>query len=73
MSHNHYLLIIGVHLHANPVTWKGDPIGHIGARDAFFYVAKGECYVRIENESFIIKNLLLHIFLAHTRSILPIV
>ena len=56
MSHNHYLLIIGVHLHANPVTWKGDPIGHIGARDAFFYVHKGECYVRIEDSSFIIKS-----------------
>ena len=47
---------IAVELYSTPITWKGDPVGHIGKKDAFFYVVKGECYVRIENESFIIKE-----------------
>ena len=49
------LMTIGVHIHASPIVWKGDPIGHLGQRDAFFFVVKGECYMRIDNESFIVK------------------
>lgn len=52
---NFNLMTIGVHMHIPPITWKGDPVGHMGQRDAFFFVVNGECYIRIDDESFIIK------------------
>ena len=53
---NFNLKTIGVHMYVSPITWKGDPVGHIGLRDTFFFVVKGECYIRVEDESFIIRE-----------------
>ena len=44
-----------VNLYVPPIQWKGDPTGHIGENDTFFWVVAGECYVTIETESFIVK------------------
>lgn len=44
-----------VQLYVPPITWKGDPKGHIGRNDAFFFVVSGECYVSIEDECFIVR------------------
>lgn len=46
---------VAIKLHIPPITWKGDPKGHIGLTDTFFYVVSGECFVMVENESFILK------------------
>lgn len=46
---------IACQIFVSPIVWKGDPVGHIGTNDAFFFVVKGECYIRIEDESFIVK------------------
>ncbi|MBE6701335.1 MAG: AraC family transcriptional regulator [Ruminococcaceae bacterium] len=45
-----------VQLYVPPIVWKGDPKGHVGVYDAFFYVVKGECYLLIENECVILKE-----------------
>lgn len=53
---------IGVHIrpietamYIPPMVWKGDPIGHVGENDVFFYVLEGECFLKIDSEYFIIK------------------
>lgn len=45
-----------VQLFIPPIRWKGDPKGHIGVYDTFFYVVSGECCVIIDDESFIISE-----------------
>ena len=45
-----------VQLYIPPIKWKGDAPGHVGNNDALFYVASGECYVIIEEKSFVIKE-----------------
>jgi AraC-like DNA-binding protein len=45
-----------VQLFIPPIRWKGDPKGHIGVYDTFFYVVSGECCVIIDNESFILSQ-----------------
>lgn len=42
-------------LYLPPIRWKGDPAGHVGGHDTFFWVVRGECYVMIDTESFIVK------------------
>ena len=44
-----------VALFVPPIQWKGDPAGHIGQLDTFFWVLSGECYMTIEQESFLVK------------------
>ncbi len=46
---------IAAYLYVPPITWKGDPIGHIGINDCFFFVVSGECYIKIEDKSFVLK------------------
>lgn len=42
-------------LYLPPIRWRGDPTGHLGGHDTFFWVVRGECYVMIGSESFIVK------------------
>lgn len=44
-----------VSLYVPPITWKGDPKGHIGTNDVFFWVVEGECYLMIEDKCYIVK------------------
>ena len=45
---------LAAHLYIPPITWKGDPVGHIGSYDCFFFVVSGECYVKIDGVSFVL-------------------
>ncbi len=45
---------LAAHLYIPPITWKGDPLGHLGKYDCFFFVVSGECYVKIDEVSFIL-------------------
>ena len=47
---------IAAHLYVPPITWRGDPVGHIGKYDCFFFVLSGECYVKIDDISFVLKE-----------------
>ncbi len=38
-----------------PMVWKGDPLGHIGGTDVFFWVLEGECFLRIDSEYSIVR------------------
>lgn len=49
------VLPINVWLYGPPTVWKGDRLGHIGENDTFFYTVKGECFISIDNHSFVIK------------------
>lgn len=44
-----------IYLYVPPIVWKGDSVGHIGERDLFFWVVEGECFLRIDNQSYIIR------------------
>lgn len=44
---------IRIFMHVPPVVWKGDPIGHTGTWDTFFWVLEGECYLNIDNQYYI--------------------
>lgn len=55
MIENFYMKPVIVQLYVPPIIWKGDPKGHIGMNDAFFYVVSGECFVMIEEECFILR------------------
>lgn len=46
---------IDVWLHVPPTVWKGDRLGHIGINDTFFYVISGECFISIDDKSFMVK------------------
>ena len=43
-----------LYFHVPPIVWKGDSVGHIGKRDLFFWVIEGECFLRIDNQNYII-------------------
>ncbi len=45
-----------VQLYFPPINWKGDPKGHIGNSDAFFFVMSGECCVILDNECHILRS-----------------
>lgn len=49
------IIPIAAHLYVPPITWKGDPVGHIGVYDCFFFLVSGECYIKIEDKSFVLK------------------
>ena len=42
-----------VSLYIPPMVWKGDPVGHIGTNDIFFYVLEGECFLNIDSQYYI--------------------
>ena len=42
-------------IYVPPMVWKGDPIGHIGQNDTFFFVLEGECFLKVDSEYSIIK------------------
>lgn len=44
---------IQVSLYVPPMVWKGDPIGHIGTNDIFFYILEGECFLNIDSRYYI--------------------
>ena len=44
---------IAVNLYIPPMVWKGDPVGHIGTNDIFFYVLEGECFLNIDSQYYI--------------------
>lgn len=46
---------IAAYLYVPPITWKGDPVGHIGVNDCFFFLVSGECYIKIEDKSFVLR------------------
>ena len=43
-------------LYVSPILWKGDPIGHIGQNDVFFFVLEGECYLDVASETHILRQ-----------------
>lgn len=43
-------------LYIPPIKWHGDPKGHIGVYDTFFYVVSGECSLMIDGEYTILKE-----------------
>ena len=43
-------------IYVPPMVWKGDPIGHIGTNDTFFFVLEGECFLKVESEYSVIKS-----------------
>lgn len=48
--------VMDIAFHVPPIKWKGDILGHIGINDVFFYVLSGECYMKIEDDCFIVKS-----------------
>jgi len=44
-----------VQLFIPPIKWHGDPKGHIGTYDTFFYVSSGECSLMIDDTSTILR------------------
>jgi len=46
---------MAVYLYVPPIVWKGDSVGHIGGNDLFFWVLEGECFLKIDSESYIIR------------------
>jgi len=45
---------LGIFMYLPQITWKGDPTGHIGENDVFFWVIEGECFLLIDDEASII-------------------
>ena len=43
-------------LYVSPILWKGDPVGHIGGNDVFFFVTEGECYLNVASETHILRQ-----------------
>ncbi len=52
------LSVYDVLLYVPPLAtaWRGDPKGHIGLMDAFFYVVKGKCFLKIEDKICVLKE-----------------
>lgn len=50
---NLHITPIQVSLYIPPMVWKGDPIGHIGTNDIFFYILEGECFLNIDSQYYI--------------------
>ena len=42
-------------LYIPPIKWRGDPKGHIGVYDTFFYIVSGECSLMIDGEYTLLK------------------
>ncbi len=38
------------HFYVPPISWKGDPVGHIGTNDTFFWLAEGEAILFVDTE-----------------------
>ncbi len=47
--------LFDTHFYVPPIIWKGDSIGHIGIEDAFFWVLEGECFLMIDEETFLVR------------------
>ncbi len=47
---------VHISLYVPPIVWKGDCVGHIGGSDTFFWVLEGECFLMIDDESYIIRS-----------------
>ena len=45
-----------VQLFVPPIKWHGDPKGHIGTYDTFFFVVSGECSLSVDGSSVILKS-----------------
>ena len=45
-----------VQLFVPPIKWRGDPKGHVGKYDTFFYVVDGECSLSIDGDSTVLKT-----------------
>jgi AraC-like DNA-binding protein len=43
-------------LYVSPILWKGDPVGHVGQKDVFFFVLEGECYLNVDTETHILRG-----------------
>ena len=44
-----------IHFYVPPITWKGDPIGHIGGNDTFFWLVEGELFLCVDTEYYLLK------------------
>ena len=44
-----------IQLFIPPIKWHGDPKGHVGTYDTFFYISSGECSLMIEDSSTILR------------------
>lgn len=51
-----HILPLGTSLFIPPMTWKGDPLGHIGENDVFFWVLEGECFLKVESDYSVIHS-----------------
>lgn len=43
------------HFYVPPISWKGDPVGHVGNNDTFFWLKEGEAILFVESESYHLK------------------
>lgn len=46
----------GAHIYVPPIVWRGDPDGHVGIYDTFFYVVEGEISLFIEEDGYILRS-----------------
>lgn len=44
-----------IHFYVPPITWKGDPVGHMGENDSFFWLVEGEVFLCIDKEYYLMK------------------
>ena len=44
---------VRIQFYVPPVVWKGDPVGHIGENDVFFWLLEGEAALFVEKECYI--------------------
>lgn len=47
---------VHISFHVPPGSWKGDPKGHIGKYDTFFYVIEGEIILFVDSKYFCVKS-----------------
>ena len=47
---------VRIQFYVPPVVWKGDPVGHMGENDVFFWLLEGEMALFIEKECYIMKK-----------------
>ena len=46
---------ISINFYVPPVVWKGDPVGHIGEKDVFFWILEGEIILFIDSDYYILR------------------
>ena len=46
---------VRIQFYVPPVIWKGDPVGHIGENDVFFWLLQGEAVLFVDKECYIMK------------------